>query len=128
MTASPLGVRMASEASFISIVPGFCDRVVRTKKPGRISVVAVTILAALGSALIPLMNAINVPRKTHPPVAPVYYDPQHQQQGYGQQYAPQQYAPQQYPAEPYAAQQYAPQEIAAPVQQFAAQRIPRRRR
>ncbi|HPT94471.1 MAG TPA: hypothetical protein PLA13_07655 [Microbacteriaceae bacterium] len=84
------------------------------------SVVAVTILAALGSALIPLMNAINVPRKTHPPVAPVYYDPQHQQQGYGQQYAPQQYAPQQYPAEPYAAQQYAPQEIAAPVQQFAA--------
>lgn len=89
------------------------------------SVVAVTILAALGSALIPLLNAINVPRKAQRQVPPVSYEqyPQYQQ-GYGQQY-PQQYAAQYpaqqaYPAQQYPAQQYAPQDGAAPVQQFAA--------
>ena len=64
------------------------------------SVVAVTILAALGSALIPLLNGIYAPRKRAQAVAPVAYDPRYapaagaQQsapqpapQGYGQQYA-----------------------------------------
>ena len=68
------------------------------------AVVAITILAALGSALIPLLNAINAPRKPQPvAMVPQYYAAP--QQYAGQQYAPQQYAgqvpavdPQQYAA------------------------------
>lgn len=82
------------------------------------AVVAVTILAALGSALIPLLNAINAPRKPQPvAMAPQYYAAAPQQYG-GQQYAAQQYPAQQFPTQaPYAAPQ-APE--VAPVQQYAA--------
>ena len=69
------------------------------------AVVAITILAALGSALIPLLNAINAPRKQQP-VAPQYYAT-----------APQQYGGQQYPVQQYAAPQVA---YAEQGQQYAA--------
>ena len=74
------------------------------------AVVAITILAALGSALIPLLNAINAPRKPQPvAMVPQYY-------AAPQQYAGQQYAPQQYPTQQYAAEVPAvdPQQYAAP--------------
>ena len=74
------------------------------------AVVAITILAALGSALIPLLNAINAPRKPQPvAMVPQYY-------AAPQQYAGQQYAPQQYPTQQYAGQVPAvdPQQYAAP--------------
>src|SRR6266404_2040252 len=38
-TASPSGVLIANDSSFMSRVPGFSDIVVNTKKPGKISVV-----------------------------------------------------------------------------------------
>lgn len=74
------------------------------------AVVAITILAALGSALIPLLNAINAPRKPQPvAMVPQYY-------AAPQQYAGQQYAPQQYPTQQYAGRVPAvdPQQYAAP--------------
>ena len=42
-TASPSGVLIASDTSFMSRVPGFWDTVVNTKKPGKISVACRTI-------------------------------------------------------------------------------------
>lgn len=63
-------------------------------------VVAITILAAVGTALVPLINALSVPRAPRPPApapVPAPYPPQ----GYGPHgYAPQGYAPQGYTAWP----------------------------
>lgn len=81
------------------------------------SVVALTILGALGSALIPLLNAINVPRKRQPVDAQPYYGQQYP----AQQYPPQPYGGQPYPQQPYPGQQYAPgSPEGAQVPQFSA--------
>lgn len=71
------------------------------------SVVAVTILAALGSALIPLLNAIYAPRTSAQAAPPLAYDPRFAQPYGGAQAPQQQYAPQygQYSGQQYG-QQY----------------------
>ncbi|HOA86222.1 MAG: hypothetical protein GX871_02950 [Microbacteriaceae bacterium] len=82
------------------------------------SVVAVTILAALGSALIPLLNGIYAPRKRAQAAPPVAYDPRYAP-GYGAQQAVQPYAQQYAPQDPYAltaAGQGAPAQPMQPVQ------------
>ena len=54
--SEPLGVRMASDNSFISRVPGFCEVRLSTWKPGKISVASVTILKFAASQELPVVQ------------------------------------------------------------------------